>query len=76
MLQNILLLALGFILGSLLAMLVESSLALSYLRKLRKLEFDHSQLSRKFANVSEENYNLSVQLSELKNKLNSSKSED
>lgn len=73
MLQNIILVAIGFILGSLLAMLIESSLALSYLRKLRKLEFEHSQLSRKFANISEENYNLSVQLSELQNELNSSK---
>ena len=65
MLQNILLLALGFILGILITMIIESSLAINYLHKLHRAEFEIKQLKSKNVNLYNENFALSVKLDEL-----------
>ena len=66
MLQNILLVAIGFILGIILTMIIESSMAISYLHKLRKAEFEIKQLRSKNSNMYDENYELSARVTEMK----------
>lgn len=71
MLQNILLLTIGFILGSLITMLVESSMAVSYLHKLRRAEFENRQLKQRNADMFKDNYELSEKVTEMKKALKS-----
>ena len=66
MLQNILLVALGFILGIILTMIIESSMAVSYLHKLRRAEFEVKQLQNRNATIYDENCELSAKVTEMK----------
>lgn len=66
MLKNVLLIAIGLILGALITMIVESSLAIDYLKKLRKAEFEIKQLQNKQAQMFDENFELSQEVMELK----------
>ena len=47
-------------------MIVESSLAINYLRKLKKAEFEIKQLKHKNANMYDKNCELSARVTELK----------
>lgn len=66
MLKNVLLIAIGLILGALITMIVELSLAIDYLKKLRKAEFEIKQLQNKQAQMFDENFELSQEVMELK----------
>lgn len=66
MLQNILLIAIGFILGALITMLIESSMSVSYLHKLRRIEFENKQLKQKNADMFVDNYKMSNKINEMK----------
>lgn len=66
MLQNILLMTIGFILGSLITMLIESSMSVSYLHKLRRTEFENKQLKQKNADMFDDNYKMSNKINEMK----------
>ena len=66
MLKNVLLIAIGLILGALITMVVESSLAIDYLKKLRKAEFEIKQLQYKHSQLFDENLELSEKVMELK----------
>lgn len=66
MLQNILLIAIGFILGSLITMFIESSMSVSYLHKLKRTEFENKQLKQKNADMFVDNYKMSNKINEMK----------
>lgn len=69
--KGILLLAIGIILGILTTMVIESSLAINYLRKLRKAEFEIKQLQHKQVQMFDENYELLQEVAKLKAMLKS-----
>ena len=71
MLQNILLICLGLILGVLITMVVETSTAVSYLHKLQKAEFEVRQITSKNKKLYDENCELSARVLELKQILKS-----
>lgn len=56
----------GFILGSLITMLIESSMSVSYLHKLRRTEFENKQLKQKNADMFDDNYKMSNKINEMK----------
>lgn len=56
----------GFILGSLITMLIESSMSVSYLYKLRRTEFENKQLKQKNADMFDDNYKMSTKINEMK----------
>ena len=66
MLQNILLMTIGFILGSLITMFIESSMTVSYLHKLRRTEFENKQLKQQNANMFDDYYKMSTKINEMK----------
>ena len=71
MLQNVLLITIGLILGVLITMIIESSLAINYLNKLRRAEFELKQLKQKNVTLFDEKFALSIRVDELEHILKS-----
>ena len=47
-------------------MLIESSMSVSYLHKLRRTEFENKQLKQKNADMFDDNYKMSTKINEMK----------
>jgi hypothetical protein len=71
MLQNILLIILGFILGILITMIIETTSTVNYLHKLRRAEFEIRQITSKNKKLYDENCELAARVLELKQILKS-----
>ena len=66
MVQNVVLVTIGLLLGVMITMMMQSSMVVSHLQKLRKAEFEIAKLKHKNADLFDKNTELAAENAELK----------
>lgn len=66
MVQNIVLVTIGLLLGVMITTMIQSSMVVSHLQKLHKAEFEISKLKHKNADLFDKNTELTAENAELK----------